>query len=182
MQFFDLSLTRLALCLGLATALCLSGCVHLYEAGDLTIVSTRNFETTKSYKRLKSYAGVGKKEARRSKATSIDQAVDETLRSVPGGEYLTNANVYVLSKGKKAYYHVTGDVWGLETDEPAELRGFRVGDKVSWRANGQGNRVEGTILSLTVGDKKQTGKKCLVRLTNGESLEVNYDWLTKIVE
>ncbi|MFA5300213.1 MAG: hypothetical protein WC389_18655, partial [Lutibacter sp.] len=84
------------------------------QIGELTMVTTRNYESTKNYKLLKNYTLGTKKEKRTSKSATIKDAMNKTLRTVAGGEYLTNAKIYLIAKGGKKYYAAEGDVWGVE--------------------------------------------------------------------
>ena len=42
---------------------------------------------------------------------ALQEAVDQCVAQVPGGEYLMNAAVYVKDNGRKV--RVRGDVWGV---------------------------------------------------------------------
>ncbi len=69
-----------------------------------------------------------KKEIKKTENTSLDSAIDHTVRNTPGGEFLKNVKFYLVIKGSKRYYVSEGDVWGVKSQE--NFRGFKVGDKV----------------------------------------------------
>ena len=104
--------------IGILFMLMFSSCVAIKDIGNLTMVSTRNVETTKSYQSIKKYASLTKKELRKTRATSIQAAIDEVVRKVDGGEYLMNVKIYQVAKSNGFavlyYYAVEGDVWGTQ--------------------------------------------------------------------
>jgi hypothetical protein len=73
-----------------------SSCSTVYELGDLTMVSSRNIETKMDYVLIKNYSGGSKKEIKKAlkktKATNLETAINETVKNVAGGEFLKNAN------------------------------------------------------------------------------------------
>lgn len=88
----------------------LSSCVSVKQIGEFTIVSTRNIQSSEKYVLLTTYSGGNKKELRKSQCKTIQEAINKTVKSVPGGEYLMNAKVYSIDS---EYFAVEGDVWGL---------------------------------------------------------------------
>ena len=58
----------------------------------------------------------------------MQDAMDQTIREIPGGVFLMNATFYLV-KGK--YFAVEGDVWGIKQN--ADYKGFKIGDKVMWK-------------------------------------------------
>jgi alkyl sulfatase BDS1-like metallo-beta-lactamase superfamily hydrolase len=113
--------------------------------------------------------GAIKQEIRETKATTIEDAIDQVVKSTPGGEYLKNVKVYLT--GNK-YLAVEGDVWGIADN--VNFRGFKVGDKVKWTKLLKD--FTGTIVDLK-NDKVATVK----RDSDQEIVEVEYDDLTKIL-
>ena len=107
-----------------AVSMLLASCVTSKNIGNLTMVSTRNVETTKQYTLLKKYVTLTKEEIRKTQATSIEQAIDEVVKKVDGGEYLMNVKVYLVQRGgsqaSQFFYAVEGDVWGT-TVSPSAL-------------------------------------------------------------
>ena len=61
------------------------------------MISNRNIESSVDYVLLKSYMGANKQEINQSKATSVEAAIDQVVKSTPGGEYLKNVKIYWVS-------------------------------------------------------------------------------------
>lgn len=139
----------------------LSSC-KVIQIGEVTIISTRNYEKTQNYTLLKSYTLGTKKEKLSSKEKTIKDAINKTVRVVAGGEYLANAKLYLIIKGNNKYYAVEGDVWGIEGVEQS-YRGFQIGDMVQYKI--LGHWCKGTITGwiddekcLIIQDGKLIGK------------------------
>lgn len=98
------------------------------KIGEVTMISSRNISNLADYERIASYARGNQKTIKKSKAPTLQAALDQTVREVPGGEFLMNASFYLV-KGK--YYAVEGDVWGHKQN--ADYKGFKVGDRVMWK-------------------------------------------------
>lgn len=87
----------------------LSGCTFK-RIGSLTMVSTRNIDQTKNYVLLaRNVEGISKMKH----DDPLQEAIDEAVLSIPGGEYMMNAVVY-YKDGKKM--RVRGDVYGIGID------------------------------------------------------------------
>jgi hypothetical protein len=154
-----------------------SSCSTVYELGDLTMVSSRNIETKMDYVLIKNYSGGSKKEIKKAlkktKATNLETAINETVKNVAGGEFLKNANFYAIKRGKKFSYYAEGDVWGLQGNE--SFRGFKVGDTVQWKELTVTKK--GVITGLT------DSEKCMVKEIGQEnSTSLKYSSITKINE
>lgn len=99
--------------------LTLTSCVQFKEVGRLNMVSCRNIDTHANYQLLQKNTEYTKKELRHVRNTTIEQATDEIVKKVEGGEYLMNAKIKmcVVSGGMFSpphyYYAVEGDVWGI---------------------------------------------------------------------
>ncbi|HNT81081.1 MAG TPA: hypothetical protein PKH65_10400 [Bacteroidia bacterium] len=98
------------------------------QIGKVNMISNRNNDSNAEYESIQNYVGGSNQELRRFKAPTLEQAIDNVVRNVPGGEYLKNVKIYVLN-GK--YFAVEGDVWGFRRG--ANFKGFKVGDKVQWK-------------------------------------------------
>jgi hypothetical protein len=85
--------------------------IQMTQIGRLNMVSNRNVNPNLQYKVLSTYSGVSQRELRRSRAKTIEDAVNQTVKNVSGGEFLMNVKIYILST---KYYAVEGDVWGVE--------------------------------------------------------------------
>lgn len=157
-------MTRIVLLAFLVTSM---GCVTVQQIGKLNMISTRNVEPTIDYNLISSYAGGSKRELRRSRAVNIEEAVGDTVKKVPGGEFLANARIFVVN-GK--YYAVEGDVWGRTGN--LSFRGFSVGDHVSFKT--PFGIKSGKITAL------RDDKVCFVKADGSDVVtEFSYDTLVK---
>ena len=166
------------------TTFIMASCVHPRQIGKLNMVSTRNVDLLLKYKLISNYSGGSNKELEKSRAVTLEDAIDQTVRKVPGGEFIMNAKVYLInhSFGKdKFYYAVEGDVWGVVTE--VTYRGFKVGDKVTWKNKKNTiDKLKGTkkdyLTGVITGLKDNV--KCLIKLDGtGDTIEIEYDGLTK---
>ena len=154
-------------------AVLLASCTSVKQIGKVNMISNRNVDPQLKYQVITTYSGGSSKEFKKSRATSIEDAVDQTVRKVPGGEFVMNAKIYLV-KGK--YIAVEGDVWGNSAQQ--SYRGFKIGDIVTWK-----------VKSVTQGKKYLTGKittlkddkTCLVKIDDekGKTIELEYDEITK---
>jgi hypothetical protein len=154
------------------------GCSNVQQAGKVNMISNRNVDPNLEYKLLTTYSGGSKKELKKSKATSIESALDETVRRVPGGEFVMNAKIY--KRGK--YFALEGDVWG--TPMETSFRGFKMGDKVTWKnknvidklTGDQPNYLTGVISAL------KNDKTCLIKVDGDvkKTIELSYEEITKL--
>jgi hypothetical protein len=155
----------------LLIAIIFSSCTAVKEIGKINMISTRNVDPKLDYKSLNSYAGGSEHELKKSKAKNIQEAVDETVKKIPGGEFLMNAKIYLISE---KYFAVEGDVWGSTRDANGiSFRGFKVGDKVTWKK--MGKYRTGTFKAF------KTNNSCLVDSDEqNKTIELNYDDITKL--
>lgn len=137
------------------------------QIGKVNMISNRNVSTEFNYKPIKTYAGMSKKELKKVKNETIEEAIDQTVKSVPGGEFIMNARIHQING---QYFAVEGDVWGREINE---YRGFKVGDRVQWKSNFK--TKAGVITSLL------DDVECMVK-EDGESTstKIEYERLDKI--
>lgn len=134
------------------------------QIGNLTMMSNRNIDSKMDdYVVVRSYMGDNKKELKKSKYLTIEDALDQTVRNTPGGEFLKNVKVYVVN-GK--YIAIAGDVWG-HGGIKADVRGFKVGDVVQYMG-----------LKYTITDLKD-GVTCIVKGEDGKLKKVKYIKLMK---
>jgi hypothetical protein len=163
--------------LSLSALILLVSCTSVKPIGDLTMISTRNIDRSMDYVLVKNYQGLSKKQKRKSKSKDIEEAVNTTVKSTPGGEYLTNVKLYIVNnplRFKKEFrqtYVVEGDVWGFNGE--LSMKGFKVGDKVFWTSlTGQ---KQGVIVEL------KNDKEAAIQIEGQEIIElVNYDKLTRL--
>lgn len=93
------------------------------------MISSKNVGDLEDYELIAAYARGNQKKITKSKAETLEDALEQTVREVPGGVFLMNAKIYMI-KGK--YFAIEGDVWGLKQN--ANYKGFKVGDHVMWKA------------------------------------------------
>jgi len=134
----------------LALAVITSGCAGYQRIGSLTMVSTRNVDTSKTYQLI---ARAAKGEAKSDNDDAMQQAMDAAVKKYPGGEYLMNAAIYVKSDGRRV--KVEGDVWGIASTTngtaSADVTGsvaMSAGDQVLWRKNGTGKPQPATLVAI----------------------------------
>nr|WP_319570222.1 hypothetical protein [uncultured Draconibacterium sp.] len=144
--------------------------------GTLNMISVRNVDSNANYELLSTGTSDSRKAAKQNKGRNIDEAIQNAVADVPGGEFLKNAKLYTA--GSK--YMIVGDVWGIADN--ANVEGFRVGDVVykknSLLKNGtMGERFE--KVTITGFKDRQT---CLVKNDKGEIIEVDYSKLSKTGE
>ncbi len=159
----------------LTVVVMISSCATVVDLGKLNMISDRNIDSKMDYVLIKNYAGGSKKEIKkalkRTKAITLDAAVDETVRNVAGGEFLKNVKVYGVKKKKVMYLLVEGDVWGVSGNE--SFRGFKVGDTVQWKELTVTKK--GVITGLT------DSEKCMVKEEGKEnSQSLKYSSITKV--
>ena len=137
------------------------------------MISVRNIDNSENYVLLKTGTSDSKRAAQKNKGRNIDEAIQNAVANVPGGEFLRNAKLY--QAGSK--FMIVGDVWGIEKN--ANVEGFQIGDivvlKNSWLKNGtMGERFE----KVTITGFKDR-KTCLVKTESGEIKEADYTDLSK---
>jgi hypothetical protein len=148
-------------------AVYLSSCApSIKEVGRVNMISVRNVDPKLEYGVLSTYSGGSKRELKKTRATSIDEALRLTVRKVPGGEFLMNARLYQV-RGK--YFAMEGDVWGYKDN--SAYRGFRIGDKVFWKT--AGGIKSGVVKAL------KDDQSCIIETEGGALIEKKYDALSK---
>lgn len=112
------------------------------RVGNLTVVSTRNFQNSENYVELsRNVTGYSKLK----KEDALQEAIDEAVNSIPGGEYMTNAVIYI--KGDRAI-KVTGDVYGQPAASPNTNNvSYSIGQQVFWIDN-KNRTVKAEIISV----------------------------------
>jgi hypothetical protein len=194
---------------------CKSTGIRVASAGSLNMVATRNIDKGAEYVALKTYAGVsnteldnaiarskkgliGKKhpilqEINKYKANTINEAVDNVVKSQAGGEYLMNVRFYVVEisdaqSGNILFEYVaSGDVWGLKGKD-LEIKGYRINDMVVFTYTKElqkalnkknfpdgviGKQYQGVVVGLS-------GAEATVKLENGSLLDIPYNLLRKL--
>ncbi|MDO5575819.1 MAG: hypothetical protein Q4F84_01960 [Fibrobacter sp.] len=141
--------------------------VSVRQIGKVNMISDRNVDTKLDYEVISTYSGGSERELKKTRATTCEDAVNQTVKKVPGGEFLMNAKIYIVDE---QYIAVEGDVWGIKSN--AAYRGLKVGDKVTWKEFGSFN--VGTLKSL------KDDKTCLIETERGDIIEKKYDKISKI--
>lgn len=149
-----------------------TGCVSVKQIGSVNMMATRNIDPTLKYVAISTYSGGSKDELTSSKATNLEDAITNTVKHVPGGEFLMNVKVY---KVDEKYYAVEGDVWG---SGDLMFRGFRVGDKVTYKNPAiftTTKYLTGTVSAL------KSDEVCLIApdADPGHLVEIKYDDVSK---
>lgn len=161
----------------LVAAIALTSCTRYKQIGKVNMISNRNIDNSLKYQVLTTYSGGNKHEIKKSRAVTIEDAIDQTVKKVPGGEYLMNAKIYLVNT---KYLAVEGDVWGNSAQ--ISHRGFKVGDKVTWKnkknivekIKGEKDYFTGTINAL------KNDKACLVKEDEtSDIIELEYEKITK---
>lgn len=131
----------------LAAAMLVSGCSEWNRVGQLSMVSTRNVDSSKRYEALlRNVEGLGEM----TKDDALQTAIDQAVHKHPGGEYMMNAIIYVKDNGK--WVKVQGDVWGSPVAQGAATPtqtgsvAMKVNDRVIVKWNGK--MMPGTLLGI----------------------------------
>ena len=159
-----------------------TSCYSFQQIGEVNMISHRNIDASHNYVLLVSYVGGTDNERKNSKAETIEEAIDNTVQKVPGGEYLMNVKIYEVIKGGggkgKTWFAVEGDVWGEKQDGAKTITSkssysFNKGDHVTWKHAGEW--YTGVIIAL------KDMNSCVVKFDNGGDLtDLNYTDLSKI--
>ncbi len=153
--------------LALMVIIAISSCTSVKQIGKVNMISNRNVDPNLNYDVISTYSGGSDKELKKTKVKTIEDAVDQTVRKIPGGEFLMNAKIYLVDG---QYIAVEGDVWGTKSN--FAYRGFKIGDKVTWKA--KGDFKIGIIKTL------KDDKTCLIEEENSEITEKKYDEISKV--
>lgn len=125
-----------------AIAITCCSCAGWQRVGNMTMLSTRNVDSSKPYQLvMRGVTG----EAKMRQDDAMQTAVDKAVAQHSGGEYMMNVAVYVKENGKAV--RVTGDVWGLPvaggTASPTVTGSveMKVGDAVFFKHQGKHRRA-----------------------------------------
>lgn len=160
--------SKYLLLLGIAIILFVTACTTINEIGKINMISNRNIDPNLKYQLISTYSGSSREEVKSSKAKNIEEAIDQTVKKVPGGEFLMNVKLFQIDK---IYFAAVGDVWGVANN--IAIRGFQTGNKVTWKR--MGVFISGVISAL------KDDNTCFVK-TGNETYEVKYTELTKSAE
>ena len=152
-----------------AALLLMTGCETSTKLiGEVNMISTRNISTDFNYQQLTTYSGGSNRQLKKSKSTNIQDAVTQTVKAVPGGEFLMNVKIYIVNN---QYYAVEGDVWGHSVEQGG-YQGYKIGDAVMWK-DSFSNYRKGKVTAI-----KDT-EKCIVEDENGRKYTVKFDDLMR---
>lgn len=150
-------------------SLVIMSCTDVRLIGKVNMISNRNISEGTQYGLISTYSGGSNREKKNSDAESIEDAIDQTVRNVAGGEYMMNVKIYIVNN---KYFAVEGDVWG-RIGSTVQYRGFKTGDRVTWKS--LGSYFTGSIIAL------MNDEKCLIKTDyDGETTEKRYDDLTRV--
>lgn len=180
--------------------------------GSLASISTRNIDKSAEYVQLQAYAGVSRadveaaissskngkikkrnpiiKEINQFSAKSLNEAVDNVVKGVPGGEFVQNVRVFQVNQIKgysiKTYYVISGDIWGENKENP-EIKGFHKNDKVVFSYTKDLKKEIGTKNFTGEIGKQYKGKViglkggfATIELENATVVDIPYTYLTNL--
>jgi len=153
----------------LLMAILLASCSSLKMVGDVNMISSRNVDSKTDYVLIKTSTDDSKRNFKKNKAATVDQAINNVVMNVPGGEFLKNAKLY--TDGKE--WGILGDVWGLT--ESANIEGFKIGDSVLIKNSllNKGKFTKGVINGF------KDRKTCIVKVESGDLKECSFTDLSK---
>ena len=150
----------LTIILTVSVLLGFTSCSH--KLGNLTMISTRNIETSKEYKELKRSV-IGKDKSLQKLlllfgpfgSPDMELALNKAVSTVPGGEFMKNLiikeryNWYLLFSIRVLI--VEGDVWGTAQTDMQNTYNFKIGDKVLWNKKGmfKSKWLEAEVIAIT---------------------------------
>jgi len=158
------------LLLSVTLLMCLSACYTVKQIGEVNMISERNIDSKFDYKRITTYSGGSKRQLRKSRAENLQQAVAQTVKQVPGGEFIMNAKAYIIKRRFSTYFAVEGDVWGHPITE-GDYQGYKLGDRVMF--SDAGIKRYGKIVAV------KDSEKCIVEDDHGRKHTVRYDKLMR---
>lgn len=142
----------------------LTSCVAApVQIGQINMISNRNMGPGSNYELLQKFSGSGKRQLQQSNARSLNDAVDNVVRSVPGGEYLMNAKIYKVG----SFFAAEGDVWGIPGQ--TEINGLKPDGIAYFKWGGKMEKVK--VISFQPNDKVN------IQRENGKVMVVKREWL-----
>ncbi len=169
----------------LIAATMLTSCTttSLRQIGSVNMISNRNVDSKTEYVLLQAYAGGSESDLKESEALTIDDAINQTVKSVAGGEFLKNVKIYTIMRGNVFYYAAVGDVWGIAGVE-SSYNGLKSGDKVTWKnpkkITYEPKFLTGVIVSVRLDDETAIVQKDDTDLQDAGIVEVDLDEISKI--
>lgn len=147
----------------------LISCGSWVRIGDLTSISNRNLDDSKTYvllnRDVESIADADN--------DALENAIDNLTKKYEG-EFIRNAKIFVRDNGKKV--KVVGDVWGLQntfvnvnTSANADIK-LEIGDSVIFKR--KGTLTDGKIIGINA-------NVLIVQYGNDKKIELKFDEVTK---
>lgn len=152
-----------------ATIALLASCTSFKQVGSVNMISTRNVENGADYTLIRSYMGASKKELKKTRATTLDEAINDVVKNTPGGEHLRNVKIYLVNG---TYFAVEGDVWGTTANQ--NMRGFKIGEMVTWKDKTKVRK--GKITDL------KSAEVATVTDDDGKTFDVKYTEMSKTAQ
>ncbi len=152
-----------------------SSCNVYDNLGTVTVLSSKQIDFNKKYCLKQSFAGSSKKELKKnaSPTNNINEALDNLIKSVPGGIFVMNARILYGLHGVT----VTGDVYGLcdedEKNENVQAQySFSIGDHVMFQ--------DGDSFIKAEIEAVKNDTECIIRSENGAYFPAKFSDLIKI--
>lgn len=216
--------------LSVTFSIALSSCgvkVYVSPLGSFNSISTRNIDASVKYEPLKTYAGVSStevddviskskkgivkkrnkifREIMKFKGNTLNEAVDNVVKSQVGGEYLMNVRFYRVLESNpkkplepKITYISSGDIWGQKI-ATQNIKGFSINDEVVFVYNKELKKILGdSKLPVILGIRSKIfpegvinkqyrgtisdlmGAEATVQIKNGPILDIPYNNLKKV--
>lgn len=149
-----------------------TGCRTVKQIGQVNMISERNIDSKFDYQRITTYSGGSKRQLKKARAENIQEAVAQTVKQVPGGEFLMNVKIYMIRRSfnKSRYFAVEGDVWGHPI-EGGDYQGYKLGDRIMFVK--AGIKCYGKVVAI------KNSEKCIVEDDYGHKFTVRYDKLMR---
>lgn len=143
--------------------------------GTVTVLSSKQIDFNKKYCLKQSFAGSSNKELKKnaSPTNNINEALDNLIKSVPGGIFVMNARILYGLHGVT----VTGDVYGLCDEEDKKenaqtQNSFSVGDDVMFKKGESFIKAEIEAI--------KNDNECIIRSQSGAYFPAKFSDLIKI--
>lgn len=74
----------------------ISSCISVRQIGKVNMISNCNIDPKLNYELIATYSGGSKRELRKTRAKTFDDAINQKVRKIPGGEFLMKAKIYLV--------------------------------------------------------------------------------------
>lgn len=142
----------------------ISGCSSkVIQVGQVNMISNRNISNGSNYELLQKFSNSSTRQLERTRAKTINDAIDNVVKGTPGGEYLMNAKLYRVGE----FFAAEGDVWGIAGQ--TDINGLKPNGIAYLKKRGGAKQVK--VISFV--DKDWIN----IQLENGKIIEVPRDKL-----